>query len=183
MIKTTDKQLSKVVNGDFRKRLEANEKALLALQGRKRCTKCGDVKQVSEFHKDPRRNDGLMNQCRDCKCAAKNNYVATLLGRAKKAANRANTSASKYGINERITGDDVLDIKQAHPCCEYCGSESNLELEHIVPLSHGGRNHKDNLVVACRSCNARKNDTPLLVWFSRIIKSLGGVNLATGEKA
>lgn len=45
--------------------------------------------------------------------------------------------------------------------CMYCGKSSGgaeLELEHVIPRSRGGRNTWDNLVAACRKCNSRKND-------------------------
>lgn len=45
--------------------------------------------------------------------------------------------------------------------CMYCGKSAggeNLELEHVIPRSRGGKNSWDNLVAACRKCNSRKND-------------------------
>ncbi|HOX89617.1 MAG TPA: HNH endonuclease [Burkholderiaceae bacterium] len=43
--------------------------------------------------------------------------------------------------------------------CAYCGwhaDERELTVEHIVPLSRGGRHLWTNVVTACRSCNTRK---------------------------
>ena len=45
--------------------------------------------------------------------------------------------------------------------CQYCGQkfpESQLECEHVVPKSHGGKRTWDNIVAACRSCNCKKAD-------------------------
>jgi hypothetical protein len=48
--------------------------------------------------------------------------------------------------------------------CGYCGgrfAESELTVEHILPVSRGGRSLWTNVVTACRSCNTRKgNRTP-----------------------
>lgn len=41
--------------------------------------------------------------------------------------------------------------------CSYCGSSSDLTLDHIVPLSRGGANGPRNLTTACRGCNSAKN--------------------------
>ena len=40
--------------------------------------------------------------------------------------------------------------------CAYCGSSQYLEIDHIVPLYHGGSSDPDNLQILCRSCNRRK---------------------------
>ena len=40
--------------------------------------------------------------------------------------------------------------------CPYCGNESPLTEDHIVPLSKGGTCWITNLVGACRSCNSSK---------------------------
>lgn len=48
--------------------------------------------------------------------------------------------------------------------CQYCGevfAEEALTLDHVLPLSRGGRDWWTNVVTACRSCNNRKgNFTP-----------------------
>ncbi len=43
--------------------------------------------------------------------------------------------------------------------CQYCGgrySTRDLNLDHVVPLSRGGRSTWDNVVCCCVDCNARK---------------------------
>lgn len=40
--------------------------------------------------------------------------------------------------------------------CRYCGARQNLVVDHLVPVSRGGKNTLDNLVTACRTCNLRK---------------------------
>ena len=45
--------------------------------------------------------------------------------------------------------------------CAYCGGrfvELDLTVEHIVPVSRGGRHEWTNVVTACRSCNTRKGN-------------------------
>ena len=45
--------------------------------------------------------------------------------------------------------------------CQYCGSEKDLTLDHVVPRSKGGPSNWKNLVTACKTCNAQKgNFTP-----------------------
>ena len=40
--------------------------------------------------------------------------------------------------------------------CISCGSESDLSVDHIYPVSRGGGNDPDNLQTLCRTCNSRK---------------------------
>jgi 5-methylcytosine-specific restriction endonuclease McrA len=41
-------------------------------------------------------------------------------------------------------------------CCQRCGTEDNLSVDHIVPRSLNGTDSLDNLEVLCSSCNSRK---------------------------
>ena len=40
--------------------------------------------------------------------------------------------------------------------CRYCRSPEDLQIDHVIPRSQGGRDTEDNLVVACAQCNGRK---------------------------
>ncbi len=42
--------------------------------------------------------------------------------------------------------------------CQYCGTSRELTLDHVVPKSKGGRSSWENLITACKRCNARKGD-------------------------
>jgi len=48
--------------------------------------------------------------------------------------------------------------------CQYCETqlnESNQTLDHVLPVSRGGKHEWTNLVACCRKCNAKKaNRTP-----------------------
>src|SRR5919206_1977938 len=41
--------------------------------------------------------------------------------------------------------------------CQYCGSRAD-SIDHVIPRSKGGTHTWDNVVAACRPCNARKED-------------------------
>lgn len=62
-----------------------------------------------------------------------------------------------------------LSLLERHgPVCAYCGRNSNtrsITLDHVTPRK-GQRayDRRDNLVLACRACNAKKADTPLLAF-------------------
>ena len=41
--------------------------------------------------------------------------------------------------------------------CQYCGAAAE-NIDHVVPRSRGGTHTWDNVVAACRPCNAKKED-------------------------
>ncbi|MFZ4585444.1 MAG: HNH endonuclease [Acidimicrobiia bacterium] len=41
--------------------------------------------------------------------------------------------------------------------CQYCGGSAE-NIDHVVPRSRGGQHVWENVVAACRACNARKED-------------------------
>lgn len=43
--------------------------------------------------------------------------------------------------------------------CQYCGSHSNLTIDHVIPRALGGKSSFTNCVVACKSCNNAKGST------------------------
>jgi 5-methylcytosine-specific restriction endonuclease McrA len=42
--------------------------------------------------------------------------------------------------------------------CQYCGSRSNLTVDHVVPRSKGGSSSWENIVASCAPCNRRKGN-------------------------
>jgi 5-methylcytosine-specific restriction endonuclease McrA len=52
--------------------------------------------------------------------------------------------------------------------CAYCGDETGPHhVDHVLPLSKGGKSVLDNLVVACAPCNASKRDKLVADWAGR----------------
>jgi 5-methylcytosine-specific restriction endonuclease McrA len=50
-----------------------------------------------------------------------------------------------------------------HYCRRHVGS-SHLTMDHVVPLSRGGKSLKGNLVPACKECNNKKTYLVPLEW-------------------
>ncbi len=42
--------------------------------------------------------------------------------------------------------------------CQYCGSNNELTIDHIIPVSRGGKSTFENCVAACKPCNNKKNN-------------------------
>jgi hypothetical protein len=122
---------------------------------RKRCSKCGEEKPVSEFHRDGRLSDGLRRWCKEC-CKRQSSGRYARRGTTDKRRETMRT----YGLSEAT----VLELKDRP--CDLCG---------VPPGAAGGRGahhidhcHETGAVrgVLCHGCNTgigSLNDSPELL--------------------
>lgn len=62
-------------------------------------------------------------------------------------------AASNYIKREAVR--EFVFSRDNYKCVE-CGSENNLQIDHIESVYRGGQNHVDNLQTLCKSCNCAK---------------------------
>ena len=56
----------------------------------------------------------------------------------------------------KIVRDKIL--KKCNYQCVQCGAKKDLEVDHIIPLSRGGREDEDNMQILCKTCNRKKHN-------------------------
>lgn len=67
-----------------------------------------------------------------------------------------------------LTAQEWARIRAAWDGCAYCGSTGvPLQRDCVLPLSRGGRYTLENIVPACRSCNASKSNDEVTSWMRR----------------
>ncbi len=57
--------------------------------------------------------------------------------------------------------------KTASGLCYFCGKKTpfkDITMDHLVPLSRGGRSTKANIVPCCKDCNSKKKSMLPLEW-------------------
>jgi len=70
----------------------------------------------------------------------------------------------RYARTRRVRRPQVsraLVLTRDGEACQYCGcrpGRAELTLDHIVPRAQGGQTSWENVVAACRPCNAAKAD-------------------------
>lgn len=79
---------------------------------------------------------------------------------------KANSKKQKYmrrALGE-ISQETIIEIQKENNCY-YCGKDLNDKIfkdrktiDHKQPVTRGGTNDKENLVVACQSCNSSKGN-------------------------
>jgi 5-methylcytosine-specific restriction endonuclease McrA len=53
-------------------------------------------------------------------------------------------------------------LKRDQSRCQICGSTTNLQVDHITPISKGGSNSPRNLWTLCADCHTRKTGRPTM---------------------
>jgi len=59
--------------------------------------------------------------------------------------------------------------KKAKGICSYCGEKKiskNLTMDHIVPISRGGKSVKGNVAAVCKECNNKKKQMLPIEWIN-----------------
>ena len=89
-------------------------------------------------------------------------YRKTEMGKAYVQRSGIARRTRMNGAINTLTAEEWKDIlKQYDYKCAYCGKSildlpDGLVRDHVIPISRGGDNTKENVVLACRSCNASK---------------------------
>lgn len=172
----------------------------------KQCSKCGQTKPHSEYHRDKRSKDGYVQRCKPCvqikskqwlennrqrnieSCKAR--YLANPESYKKRskewAINNPDLKAQTnrlYQINNphvyRATkqrrkirkaqnGEYAISnkewIKLYSSACIYCGSNKDIQADHVIPIARGGTHGIGNLVPACKTCNTSKRERTITEW-------------------
>ena len=88
------------------------------------------------------------------------------------AAYERNKTARKRMNGGSHTGADIISQyeRQNHKCF-YCGVklDNGYHVDHVIPLSKGGSNGPENLVIACPTCNMRKHDKHPMDFCGRLL--------------
>lgn len=71
-------------------------------------------------------------------------------------------------VEHDLTDSQWMALKAAWGGCAYCGvPDEPLQRDCVLALSRGGRYTLDNIVPACRSCNASKCNDEVTGWLRR----------------
>jgi 5-methylcytosine-specific restriction endonuclease McrA len=136
----------------------------------KECTRCGEWKPLTEYHKFRRMTYGLNIYCKKCDRSAKREYFQTEKGKNNSHNASAKRRAKKKGVKfTRFQRTAIL--KRDKYTCQECGikvhdrskgdwnTPDKAHIDHIVSLEDGGTWDEGNLQTLCRTCNLEKGAT------------------------
>lgn len=73
--------------------------------------------------------------------------------------------ALRYGeITISGTNREWQREKEIFQECVFCGSTSELQMDHLIPRNRGGSDAADNMVWACCSCNGSRGEKGIFEW-------------------
>ena len=137
-------------------------------------TRCKKSVEYRKYYKPTGPTKRLYASCRACKgpIPGTKKLDAVYCSRACKVRiNRKDHNANREGLRRGNAG--YLPFKDAEweklkrrfmYCCAYCGHKKRLEMDHVIPLSRGGRHAIANILPCCRQCNMKKKDKLLAEW-------------------
>jgi 5-methylcytosine-specific restriction endonuclease McrA len=118
------------------------------------------IKQMREYNNNNRTK--RIKQMRE--------YRKTERGKIIRKLNRQNRRyKEKYNTNsgDKLTKKQIEYLAEVYKHCAYCNTEltsDNTHIDHIHPLSKEGSHSIDNVTLACKDCNLKKNAKTLDQW-------------------
>lgn len=159
--------------------------------GIKYCPKCGQTKAITEFHKN---GSTLRSFCKKCEIKRSilskesTGYYRRPEVRAKRNEDSRLCKQAKYRFDEEYRVAELIRchnrrklvtettltplewlsiVEQFNHSCAYCGTKHNLTMDHIVPISKGGKTTPNNVIPACSSCNSSKQAEDVVEWYTK----------------
>jgi 5-methylcytosine-specific restriction endonuclease McrA len=123
---------------------------------------CREWKPLEKFSRHSTCVGGRRNQCTTCEGKS----ARKLPGFREKniAKVQAYRNRLKASGGEGVTAEEVKELFDLYPLCVYCGEVKPDTLDHVIPISRGGKHEYANLVPACRPCNSSKCGMTIREW-------------------
>lgn len=158
-----------------RVRTGSKEKAIPIVNSTsKECLKCHNILHIDLFTNNKRGRLGKVSYCKKCSLELNRNVDKNIKrGRSRKywykdldysrSLHRVRQAKRKYVLqtfrDPKVTSKVINTLFKLSKTCYYCDVEltkANRTLEHILPISRGGRHVIGNLAACCKSCNFSK---------------------------
>ena len=142
------------------------------------CGECGGWKPLRNFSKQLDCSGGAKNICTTCegRKAYAGNRRARIAGvrryqKKHPEATRLRQQAARRIRNKRklagrgVTAKELRELMALYgEICAYCRTAKADTIDHVTPLSRGGKHEIENILPACKPCNYSKHTMTLEEW-------------------
>jgi 5-methylcytosine-specific restriction endonuclease McrA len=112
----------------------------------------------------------VMKLCHSCYYKLKTREIERVIKRCSinSSVSGAKRKSISLKLRNKILNKSARWVESVHkkvPSCENCGKtalEASLEIDHIIPVSKGGKTEENNLQVLCFDCNRGKSNDQVL---------------------
>lgn len=101
-----------------------------------------------------------------------NEWANTPQGKLYKRAKAVRRKRNMKLAGGHVSAADIrLQVKSQKNKCWWCGKTIGDEyhIDHVLPISRGGSNNPNNIVISCPKCNLSKGDKLPTEWIGRLL--------------
>lgn len=137
------------------------------------------IARKKEYDREYRRKNAKRLSQIKRKWRAENQNTVSAIRKSYKAKRR---SLERGGVSTAELADWQ---SRAEKICHYCGCEceDDFHVDHYYPLSRGGKHELDNLVIACPSCNVKKNAMDPVEFIKKQSRFTCGIDVLRAQNA
>ena len=127
---------------------------------RERYRQAARIHEKEQKYKDRRRRYDMSAKGKAMKASKDKRYAQTESGKFSKHKTEIKRKRQLTASDCTLTRAQWIEIKEKYNHkCAYCHRQmTRLEMDHVIPLSLGGMHTAENVVPACRTCNASKGN-------------------------
>lgn len=142
-----------------------------AMRNHKKCSHCENMYLVLRDEYDELVSSVGSFICPSCRKDISDEKIRSDIAKKEKyKVTSQNSRTQKFNLVSDLSISEWMDLLDFHEWkCVYCGGEYT-DMDHVVPVLHGGGTTKNNVVPACRKCNSKKRasgETPQEIAYLR----------------
>lgn len=119
----------------------------------KQCNSCGETKSVSSFYAAATTKDKLQGRCKACAKTYQLDWLSRGDNRERQRE-RTRVISRARKRNLKVSAEHVQAVQMIYEDARLIG----YEVDHIVPVSKGGRHEPCNLQIVTKEYNRAKRD-------------------------